>query len=93
MSGAPSPNGRNGAGRFAKGNPGGPGNPHAASVARLRAALVEAVTPDDVAAIARALVTQAKGGDVAAVRELLNRLLGPPVELDLIERLERLERA
>ncbi len=93
MSRTPSPNGRDARGRFGRGNTGGPGNPYAASVARLRTALIEAVTPEDVAAIARALVAQAKAGDVAAVRELMNRLMGPPVELDLIERLERLERA
>ena len=29
---------------------------------------------------------------MAAAKELLQRLLGPPVELDLLERLETLER-
>ncbi|MEX0775079.1 MAG: hypothetical protein WD042_05120 [Phycisphaeraceae bacterium] len=84
MTSSPSPNGSNGAsgggrdagGRFARGNPGGPGNPHAAHVARLRSALLDAVTPEDVQAVAAALLAQAKQGDVMAVRELLNRLLG-----------------
>jgi len=35
----------------------------------------------------------AKTGDVQAVREILNRTLGRPVEADVIERLERLEAA
>jgi hypothetical protein len=45
------------------------------------------------AAIARKLIDMAKGGDVAAIRELLTRTLGRPIEADLIERLERLEAA
>ncbi len=79
---APSPNGSNGrdlAGRFAVGNPGGPGNPHASRVAALRAVLLDAVTDDDLRAIIAKLVTMAKGGDVAAGRELLDRLLGKPL--------------
>ena len=40
-----------------------------------------------------ALLTQAKSGDVASIRELLQRLLGPPVELDFAERLNALELA
>lgn len=90
----PSPNGQNGRGndgRFAKGNAGGPGNPHAVQVARLRAALLKSVTPEDVGDVIQALVAQAKAGDVASIRELFQRLLGPPVELDFIERLDALD--
>ena len=50
---APSTNGHNGrglAGRFAKGNPGGPGNPHGARVAALRAVLLDTVTDADLRA-------------------------------------------
>lgn len=89
---APSPNGRDGKGRFAKGNKGGPGNPHAVQVGKLRAALLNAVTEDDIREIAAGLVRQAKGGNVPAARELLERLLGPPVASDIIERLDELER-
>jgi len=60
-------------------------------VARLRAALVEAVSPADVKAIARRLVKQALAGDVAAARTLFDRLLGPCEAADALERLERLE--
>ncbi len=78
----PSPNGlsdtRDARGRFGRGNAGGPGNPHAAAVARLRAAMVEAVTPEDFAEIARVLVRSAKGGDVAAAHFVCDRLLGRP---------------
>jgi len=80
----PSPNGangeRDGAGRFVAGNPGGPGNPYARRVARLRKVLLDAVTEDDVREVVGALVRQAKSGDVAAVRELLTRVVGKPVE-------------
>jgi len=52
----PSTNGDNGdrdeRGRFARGNPGGTGNPHAAKVARLRSALLNAVTEQDIMDIA-----------------------------------------
>ena len=53
---------------------------------------MRSVTAEDIAAVVLALVAKAKEGDVAAARELLQRLLGPPVELDLIERLEAMER-
>jgi hypothetical protein len=94
MTDAPSPNagnGRGAGGRFAKGNGGGPGNPHARRVAELRSAMLNAVTPQDVRDVMAALLAAAKGGDVAAARELLQRLLGPPVELDFVERLAALE--
>jgi hypothetical protein len=37
------------------------------------------VTPEDMAAVARALVERAKAGDVAAARELLDRIIGRPL--------------
>jgi hypothetical protein len=95
MSEAPSTNGANGGrqdgGRFAKGNPGGPGNPHARRVARLRSALLKAVTPADMKAIVARLVQDARAGNVQAAREVIERSLGKPVETDLLERIERLE--
>ncbi len=83
--------GRDGSGRFTPGNTGGPGNPHAASVARLRAAMLGAVEAGDVADVVRALVALAKGGNVAAAREILDRTLGKTEALDLLARLEALE--
>jgi hypothetical protein len=41
--------------------------------------------------VARTLIEQAKSGDVAAAKLLLDRVLGPPVPLDLLERLAALE--
>ena len=84
-------NGRGEGGRFRLGNKSAKGNPHARLVARLRAELLRAVTPADLRDVVAALLNQAKTGDVAAAKELLQRLLGPPVELDLLERLEALE--
>lgn len=65
-------------GQFGAGNPGGPGNPYARRVAALRTALMDAVTDEDIRAVARALVHQAKAGEVPAIRELLDRLVGKP---------------
>jgi hypothetical protein len=90
----PSTNGANGrgpGGRFAKGNAGGPGNPHAKRVARLRSALFKTVSAADLRAVITVLLAQAKAGDVASIKELLQRLLGPPEAVDLLERLDLLE--
>ena len=84
-------NGRGPGGRFAAGNKGGPGNPYARRTARLRAALLQSVKPDDLREVIAALLAQAKAGDVASIRELLQRLLGPPEALDVLARIEALE--
>jgi hypothetical protein len=73
-------NGRDGRGRFAKGNAGGPGNPFARRVAGLRRALLEAVTEEDMEVVARRLVAQAVEGDIAAARLLLSYTLGKPAD-------------
>lgn len=72
--------GRDGRGRFGKGNQAAVGRaaPHAAKVAALRAALLSAVTEEDVQAIAKALIEKARNGDLRAARELLDRVLGAP---------------
>ena len=101
MNRSPSPNGSNGtavkgraaSGRFAKGNPGGPGNPYARQVGKLRSALLAAVTEDDIRAIVDKLVELAKDGEIRAIREVFDRTFGRPVEADLIERIEQLEQA
>jgi hypothetical protein len=72
--------GRDAAGRFVKGNAGGTGNPFARRVARLRSALLDAVTEGDLQAVARRLVLQAKNGDVAAAKLLLLYTVGRPAE-------------
>ncbi len=87
----PSANGANGRGpngRFAKGNLGGPGNPHASRTARLRAMLLDNVTDDDFKTVVAKLVAMAKGGDLAAIRELLDRMMGKPKATIELERAE-----
>lgn len=94
MNDSPSPNGPNGrdaGGRFAKGNPGGPGNPHAQQVSELRSALLSAVSTDDLLAVIKALVQKAQDGDVPATKLLLDRLLGPIDALDVLARLDALD--
>lgn len=78
-------------GKFVAGNRGGPGNPHARRVARLRAELLRSMTPRDVRQVIEALIAEAKGGSVPAARELLDRVIGRPLETDILERLEMLE--
>jgi len=95
MSDDPKSNGQNGrtpGGRFTKGNKGGPGNPFARRVAELRAVLLNAVTDQDLKEVVTTLIGQAKAGDVASIKELLQRLLGPAESLDTLARLEELER-
>ena len=64
---APSRNGGNGRdsqGRFARGNAGGPGNPHAQRTAEIREAMLAAVAPADVRAIVKTLVKLTKNGAI-----------------------------
>jgi hypothetical protein len=87
----PASEGRDARGRFTPGCPPGPGNPYAGRVARLREAGWDSVKPAEVKQVYRKLLALALAGDVQAARLLLDRLLGPPVELDLLERIETLE--
>ncbi len=70
--------GRDARGRFAAGNAGGPGNPFARQVARLRQALLDSVTAADMAAVARRLLTLALEGNVQAGKLLLAYTIGKP---------------
>lgn len=90
---APSPNGfRDQHGRFTRGNAGGPGNPLGGQVAKLRSALLKAVKPADMREIVGVLVELAKAGNIQAIKELFDRTVGRPIEPDLLERIEHLER-
>jgi hypothetical protein len=75
---ADTPSGRDDKGRFTKGNPGGPGNPFARHVAKLRAALVHRVTEADIQRIADDLLVKAKLGHLPSIRILLHYVLGKP---------------
>src|SRR4051812_23115097 len=65
-------------GQFEPGNKLGRGNPLAGRVAKIRGILLQRLTPEDAREIADALIRQAKGGDLAAIRELLDRTVGKP---------------
>lgn len=69
-------------GRFMPGNRAavGRGNPHADRVQQWRRALVEAVSPEDLAKVVGVLLEGAKAGRKWACRELLDRCLGRPVQ-------------
>jgi hypothetical protein len=87
MSESPFPpfqNGRGPDGRFAAGNKGGPGNPALQRVHQLRTVLAECVSDRDFRTVVKKLLAQAKKGNIDAIKELLNRLLGkPPASLEL----------
>lgn len=85
--------GRGPDGKFGAGNRFGRGAPLAARANKLRSALFAAVTEDDIRAIARKLIELAKGGDVQAIKELLDRLLGKASPVEILQRLESLELA
>jgi hypothetical protein len=57
----------------------------------MRAALLNTVSEEDIERVVKALLDQALAGDVQSIIKLLLRVLGKPQEVDLTERLERLE--
>ena len=75
-------------GQFARGNKGGPGNPFARQVAELRKVFLDAITPDDMRALMRALIERAKNGDVAAAKLVFQYTLGKPAPAVEPDRLE-----
>ncbi|MCY2954814.1 MAG: hypothetical protein NTU53_23025 [Planctomycetota bacterium] len=84
--------GRDDLGRFGPHNSFGVGNRRLNQrVQQIRAALLEAVSADDVRAATRMMVKLAVAGDRAAFAELLDRTIGKPVASDLLQRIERLE--
>jgi hypothetical protein len=61
------PHGRDSHGRFGLGNPGGPGNPPGKKAAQLRAALIAAVSKNDIRGIAERLIRGPRPGTSTAV--------------------------
>src|SRR4051794_24333002 len=75
-------------GRFALGNKGGPGNPFNRRVAHLKRIFLEAVSDDDMRAVAHDIILKARNGDLAAAKLMLQYSLGKPataVEPDRVE--------
>jgi hypothetical protein len=72
-------NGKDAKGRFVPGNKLGRGNPLAGRAAAIRAVLLLKLTPKDAGTIAEKLISMAISGDLAAIREILDRTIGKPV--------------
>jgi hypothetical protein len=66
-------------GRFLPGNRTGQGNPHAKRVAQLKAECLAAVENGDLTDVIKRLIADAKGGEVAAAKVLLDRIFGKEV--------------
>lgn len=78
-------------GQFAKGNVGGPGNPHARRTAQLRKAFTAAVTPERLQELGDSLMGRAIAGDVAAAKLVLAYTLGRPLDAVDPDRLDENE--
>ena len=83
--------GRRDNGTFTPGHEFSKGKPRSSKVQRLRGGLLKAVSPADLRDVVKRLIEAAKGGDVSAAKLLFDRLLGPPLGLDIEERLAALE--
>lgn len=67
-------------GKFAVGNPGGPGRPKGRRESELRQAASEALTPVVVKSVLRKVAVKALEGNLHAARIVLERALGRPEE-------------
>jgi hypothetical protein len=83
--------GRDAKGRFAPGNPGGPGNPYTRQTAKLREAVQDELNEVEVRIIVQRLKARAVGGDIQAIKLVLAYAIGKPEkcfnpdEVDLLE--------
>ncbi len=73
-------NGRNHQGHFTQGNPGGPGNPYARQVAKLRKKVLQVIGEDQMEEIILELFQLATKGNLQAIKVLLQYTLGKPAE-------------
>jgi hypothetical protein len=67
-----------GGNRFAKGNPGGPGDQAGPMANKFRCLLLFCVQEEDFKEVMRRLVAAAKAGESWAIKELLDRIIGKP---------------
>lgn len=80
-------------GRFTAGNKAAKGNPYTRKAAAMRKALYDSVSAEDIRLIVEKLKQQAISGNLKAITLLFDRIFGPPqTGIDLLERLEKLER-
>ncbi len=75
-------------GRFAKGNAGGPGNPHVRRIAMMREAVASAVSLEDLVAVMRKLLELATEGDREAAKLVLHYTVGKPSDFQAELRLD-----
>ena len=82
---AQQPADRDSAGRFAPGNQAarGHGRPLAHEVQELRRCMLEAASPEDMAAVVRRLIEDAKAGSVPAAKLLMDRIWPARAGVDL----------
>jgi len=78
-------------GKFTAGNKCGRGDPLAGRAAKIRAVLLQTLTPAAAKRIAIALLAKAEAGELPYIRELLDRTIGKSVESEVLARIERLE--
>ena len=73
-----SPIGRDANGRFARGNAGGPGNPHARHCARMLAQFRNLISDEKMSEIILVLADKAAAGDITSIKMVLNYKIGKP---------------
>ncbi len=83
--------GRDQRGRFARGNKASKGNVIARKAAQCRAKLFSAVSGKDFQTVVKKVVSEAERGKPWATKLLFVYLLGPPIEADVVSRIEALE--
>ena len=76
-------------GRFARGNPGGPGNPHARFSAQMLTIARQTMTPEKMAAVFESIYIRALGGDMTAAKLLMYYTIGKPGDAPHPDHIER----
>lgn len=74
------PTGRDSRGRFAHGNPGGPGGSRSRAN-ELRQAAINAITPEHIEALVRKATRMGLEGNLVAMRLVFERTSGKPIEV------------
>ncbi len=83
---------RSESGKFAPGNPGGPGRPPKGTEQDYADAVRRAVSPGELADVLRAILGKAKRGDIPAAKLLCAYTLGIPANTVLDARVNELEK-
>jgi hypothetical protein len=79
-------------GRFKIGNTASKGNPLGGTVAKLRASMIAAITPERITEIIESLLEAATSGDINAAKLVLLYSIGKPLDPpDIADRIRALE--